>query len=72
MTVGELIQALSAYPKNLPVLTRGYESGYDQSVVCTMTKVTHYPDNPWYEGSYQKEDDSTLDVVIIYNDPDPV
>lgn len=53
MTVAQVIEALSALPGEMRVVGRGYESGYDD-IDVDLIEVTHHPDNPYYEGKFQK------------------
>lgn len=55
MIVSELIEKLDKLPKDMLVLGRGYESGYnDLDEVTTQTLVKC--DNAWYDGNYQDLD----------------
>ena len=71
-TVGELIEVLQSMPQELPVLTNGYEGGYEnihQPVIMTMK---HQPENPYYDGEFQcvhetgsDKDTQTFKAVVL-------
>jgi len=68
-TVKELIRILQTFPQDYPVLVSGYESGYEHFYYPAIYKVTHHPDNKYYEGEYQiadeKETGKTYQAVIL-------
>ncbi len=67
-TVGQLIEVLKSLPQDLPVLTSGYESGFENIYEPCIIKVKHEPENPYYEGEFQVAEDGdkeTFDVVVI-------
>ena len=42
-TVGELIEVLKEYPKDMPVIVSGYESGYENFYLPIVQKVRRIP-----------------------------
>ena len=67
-TVGQLIEILKSLPQDLPVLTSGYESGFENFYQPAIIKVKHEPENMYYEGEFQVAEDGdkeTFDVVVI-------
>jgi hypothetical protein len=68
MTVGELIEALSKLDPSLPVLGRGYESGYDTANSAEVVSVFDSSPHPWYEGQFQNASPGSptpFDAVVI-------
>jgi hypothetical protein len=67
-TVGELIEVLKTLPENLPVIVSGYESGYENFFHPYVCEMKHEPENPYYEGEFQKaekKDKVTFDAVVL-------
>ena len=68
-TVGQLVEVLKSLPQELPVLTSGYENGFENFYEPRIIKVKHEPENMYYEGEFQvAEDDDdvgTFDAVVI-------
>ncbi|MDW7776736.1 MAG: hypothetical protein SCH39_10445 [Methanosarcinales archaeon] len=67
-TVGQLVESLSSLPQELPVLTSGYEGGFENFYEPVVVKVKHEPENPYYDGEFQiagEGDEETFDTVII-------
>ncbi len=67
-TVGQLIEVLKSLPQDLPVLTSGYESGFENFYQPCIIKVKHEPENPYYEGEFQaaeEGDDRTFEAVVL-------
>ncbi|HJH30637.1 MAG TPA: hypothetical protein C5S50_00215, partial [Methanosarcinaceae archaeon] len=52
-TVGQLVDLLKTLPQDLPVLTSGYENGFENFYPLCITKVRHEPENPYYDGEFQ-------------------
>ena len=61
-TVGQLIEILKTMPQDLPVLTNGYEGGYENIYQPTIMTMTHQPENPYYDGQFQSVRDIGLPV----------
>ena len=55
--VGELIEILKSMPQDLPVVVSGYESGYENFHQPSIMTMKHQPDNPYYDGEFQKVDE---------------
>ncbi|MCK5216628.1 MAG: hypothetical protein KAJ93_02505 [Methanosarcinales archaeon] len=67
-TVGQLVDFLKTLPQDLPVLTSGYENGFENFYQTGIIKVKHEHENMYYEGECQAaegEDEETFDVVVI-------
>ena len=67
-TVGQLIDILKSLPQDLPVLTSGYEGGFENFYEPGIIKMKHEPENPYYEGEFQVAEDGdeeTFDAVVI-------
>jgi len=67
-TVGQLIDILKSLPQDLPVLTSGYEGGFENLYEPDIIKMKHEPENPYYEGEFQVAEDGdedTFDAVVI-------
>jgi len=67
-TVGQLIEVLKSLPQDLPVLTSGYENGFENFYQPDIIKVKHEPENMYYEGEFQATEDGdeeTFEAVVI-------
>ena len=67
-TVGQLVDLLKTLPQDLPVLTSGYENGFENFYEPGIIKVKHEPGNPYYDGEFQVDeegDEETFDAVVI-------
>ena len=67
-TVGQLVDLLKTLPQDLPVLTSGYENGFENFYEPTIIKVKHEPENPYYDGEFQvvgDGDEGAFDAVVI-------
>ena len=67
-TVGQLVEFLKTLPQDLPVLTSGYESGFENLYPPGIIKVRHEPENEYYEGEFQVAEDGderTFDAVVL-------
>ncbi|MBE0524340.1 MAG: hypothetical protein IBX40_08430 [Methanosarcinales archaeon] len=67
-TVGQLVEFLKTLPHDLPVLTSGYENGFENFYQPGIIKVKHEPENEYYEGEFQVVEDGeeeTFDAVVI-------
>lgn len=68
LTVGQLIDILKSFPQDLPVLTSGYESGFENIYHPEILELKHEPDNHYYDGEFQLvdlEDKETFDAVVF-------
>lgn len=54
-TVGELIEILKQHPEDMPVVVSGYENFYHPFV----KKVIHMPENSYWDGQFQLDDNGT-------------
>jgi hypothetical protein len=63
-TAGELIKILQQYPKDMPVVVSGYENGYENFYQPYVKKVKHLPENPYYDGQFQLDDNGT-EVLLL-------
>ena len=62
--VGELIKMLQQYPEDMPVVVSGYENGYENFYHPFVKKVKHQPENPYWDGQFQL-DDNGKEVLIL-------
>lgn len=63
-TVGELIEILQQYPADMPVVVSGYENGYENFYQPFVKKVVHLPENSYYDGQFQLDDNGT-EVLLL-------
>jgi hypothetical protein len=63
-TVGELRELLNEYPDEMPVIISGYESGYEFFYPPTVRKVKHYPENKYWDGEFQI-DENGIDALVL-------
>jgi len=52
-TVGQLVEFLKTLPHDLPVLTSGYENGFENFYPLSIIKVRHEPENEYYDGNFR-------------------
>lgn len=74
MKVHELIEALKQFPGDLPVLTDGYEGGYEEIRPPKTIAVKHEPQKPYYEGEYQDAEEksgASIKAVVIFRNRRP-
>jgi len=67
-TVGELIEILKSLPQDMPILTSGYNSGFDNFYHPYILKLKHEPENMYFDGEFQyadKEDKDTFEAVVL-------
>jgi hypothetical protein len=67
-TVGQLVSILQALPQDLPVLTSGYESGFENFYPPKIVELKHQPENNYYEGEFQEADEkdkNTFKAIIL-------
>jgi len=64
-TVTELIEILRTFPPDAPVLTSGYENGYENIQQPALRELVHKPDNPYYDGEFQLVVDGDSDSVLV-------
>lgn len=63
-TVGELMKILQQYPDDMPVVVSGYENGYENFYHPIVQKVIHMPENPYYDGEFQLDDNGS-EVLLL-------
>jgi len=59
LTVSELINILQQFPEDMPVIVSGYENGYENFYHPFVKKVIHLPENPYWDGQFQLDDNGT-------------
>ena len=66
-TVRQLIEILKSLPQDLPILTSGYESGYENFYQPEIAELKHEPENMYYDGEFQvaEDDEETFDAVVL-------
>ncbi|MCG7847605.1 MAG: hypothetical protein MIO93_00290 [ANME-2 cluster archaeon] len=67
-TVGQLVELLKTLPQEMPVLTSGYEGGFENFYEPCIVRLKHEPENPYYEGEFQVAkdgDEGAFDAVVI-------
>jgi len=63
-TVGELIEILLQHPADMPVVVSGYKNGYENFFHPYVIKVIHQPENTFYDGLFQPDDNGT-EVLLL-------
>jgi len=63
-TVGELMQILQQFPEDMPVVVSGYENGYENFYHPMVLKVMPYPENPYYDGQFQPDEEGTAVLIL--------
>ncbi len=63
-TVGEMVKILQQYPADMPVVVSDYENGYKNFYQPFVKKVKHLPENPYYDGQFQLNDNGT-EVLLL-------
>lgn len=58
-TVAQLIDILKTLPQDLPILTSGYERGFENFYSPEIVSLQHKPENMYYEGAFQAAEDGT-------------
>ena len=67
-TVSQLVEILESMPQDLPVLTSGYENGFENFYQPGIIKVKHEPENMYYDGEFQVAeggDKEIFDAVVL-------
>jgi hypothetical protein len=67
-SVAELIEVLKKYPQDLPVLVSGYEGGFENIMPPIIEKLTHKPENQYWDGEFQtaeEENEGDLEAVVL-------
>lgn len=67
-TDGQLVDILQTLTQDLPVVTSGYESGFENFYPPKIVELKHQPENKYYEGEFQETDEKdqdTFQAVIL-------
>ena len=67
-TVGQLVEFLKTLPQDLPVLTSGYENGFENFYQPEIVELKHEPENMYYEGEFQisdKDDKNKFKAIVL-------
>lgn len=54
MNIGELIEILKDYPKDVRVLTSGYEGGYNDVDIQPLSVYAENVNTAWYYGPHEE------------------
>ncbi len=65
MTAGQLIEILSKYPGDLPVLVEGYETGFDPIHSIVPAKAIPNPENQEHDGEFEKDERGSDCLIIL-------
>ncbi len=65
MTAGQLIEILSKYPRDLPVLVEGYETGFDPIHSIVPAKAIPNPENQEHDGEFEKDGEGSDCLLIL-------
>ena len=69
LTVGQLIELLQTLPQDLPILTSGFKSGFENIYSPEVVELKHEPENFYHHGEFQvakKNDNKTFQGVILH------
>jgi len=67
-TVSQLVEILKSLPQDLPVLTSGYESGFENFYHPEIVKLKREAENMYYDGEFQCADKGykdTFEAVVL-------
>lgn len=67
-TVSQFIEILKTLPQDLPVLTSGYENGFENFYHPEIAELKHEPENMYYDGEFQiseEGDKNTFKAVVL-------
>ena len=64
-TVEKLIADLQKMPQDLPIFISGYESGFENVHSPVVVPMTDNPDNPYFEGRFQFDENGSFNAVIL-------
>lgn len=68
LTVGQLIELLQTLPQDLPILTSGFKSGFENIYNPEIVELKHEPENCYPYGEFQiakRNDNNTFEGVIL-------
>ena len=66
--VAQLIEKLKEFPQDMPVLTSGYETEYENILPPLRIKVLYMPDEPYYNGQYREsteDNHESFEAVVL-------
>ena len=61
-TVGQLVEILKSLPQDLPILTSGYEDGFENIYHPEIVKLKHEPENKYWNGEFQTAEKGDKDI----------
>ncbi|OGJ87591.1 MAG: hypothetical protein A2268_04075 [Candidatus Raymondbacteria bacterium RifOxyA12_full_50_37] len=61
-TVGKLIDVLKSFPPDMPVLTSGYKTGFENFHHPSVLKMKHDPESWWEDGEFQIARDRDMEA----------
>ena len=61
-TAGQMLDILKSFPKELPVLVSGYESGYENFFQPYIMNLKHEPEISYIDGEFQSAEDGDKEV----------
>ena len=67
-TVAQLIEELKKLPGHLPVVSSGYENGFENFYAPEVIRLKHEPQNLYYDGEFQDADENDptgFDAAIL-------
>jgi hypothetical protein len=67
-TVGQLVEILKSLPQNMPILTSGYEDGFENIYHPEIVELKHEPENKYWNGEFQiaeKGDKDIFEAVVL-------
>lgn len=67
-TVEQLVDILQSLPQDLPVLTSGYENGFENFYNPEILELKHEPENLYYDGEFQvadEKDENIFKAVVL-------
>ncbi len=57
---------LRALPPDIPILTTGYENGYENVSPPKIARLTHKADSKYWDGEFQETDEKDADVADVF------
>lgn len=67
MTVSELVAELQKLDQNLPVVTRGIQTGFEDAYASVVMSVFEHPDGSWTRSKYSPfKVKNTKPVTIVF------
>lgn len=67
-TIAQLIAALKQFPPDLPVLTNGYEEGFENITTPQKISVEYQPNTEHWSGEFNtpKQGKGSLEAVVLH------